>query len=99
LEAFAAAGIGDLFEVMLFSSESRAIKPSPRLFENLLERAGVRPEKAVYVGDDLARDVAGARAAGLASVWVSHGRTRDSALDPVPDREVASLLDLVRLEG
>jgi FMN phosphatase YigB (HAD superfamily) len=99
LEAFETAGIGDLFEVMLFSSETRSIKPSPRLFELLLERAGARPEKAVYVGDDLARDVAGARAAGLASVWVSHGRERDPALNPAPDREVASLLDLDGLEA
>ncbi len=98
LAAFAEAGIGGVFEVMLFSSETRSIKPSPRLFEILLEQAGVRPERAVYIGDDLARDVIGARAAGLASVWISHGRSRQPS-DPVPDREVASILDLDSLEA
>lgn len=94
LAEFAARGIGDVFDVRLFSSETRFIKPSPRLFRQLLETAGVTPDQAVYIGDDLARDVAGARAAGMASVWLSHGRRRDPARDPAPDLEVETLLEL-----
>ncbi|MDP6707301.1 MAG: HAD family hydrolase [Alphaproteobacteria bacterium] len=98
LAALAEAGVGGLFEAMLFSSETRSIKPSSRLFNILLEKTLVLSEKAVYIGDDLARDVAGAQAAGLASVWLSHGRNRDPDQEPVPDREVPSLLELSLLD-
>ena len=94
LAHFAERNVAGVFETMLFSSETRHIKPSPRLFRRLLEDAGVAPAEAVYIGDDLMRDVAGARAAGMAAVWLRHGRRR-AADDPEPDLEVESLLDLV----
>jgi len=40
-------------------------KPDPRIFEFALESLGVDASKAVYVGDTVRFDVAGARAAGL----------------------------------
>lgn len=43
-------------------------KPDPRIFLAGCERAGVRPERALYVGDLHAIDVRGARAAGLRPV-------------------------------
>jgi HAD superfamily hydrolase (TIGR01509 family) len=94
LAHFDECALDGVFEHMLFSSETRSIKPSPRLFRRLLETAAVAPADAVYIGDDLARDVAGAQAAGMASVWLRHGRQRDPARDPVPDLEVDSLLEL-----
>ncbi len=43
-------------------------KPDPRIFLRGCELAGVRPERALYVGDLHAIDVLGARAAGLEAV-------------------------------
>jgi putative hydrolase of the HAD superfamily len=40
-------------------------KPDPRIFRVALERMGVPPDRALYVGDILAVDAVGARAAGL----------------------------------
>jgi putative hydrolase of the HAD superfamily len=40
-------------------------KPDPGIFHALVERAGIVPERAVYVGDTVRYDVLGARAAGL----------------------------------
>ena len=42
-----------------------AAKPDPRIFHALVERAGIVPERAAYVGDTVRYDVLGARAAGL----------------------------------
>jgi len=60
----------------LFISEELGLeKPDPALFRRALERTGLEAGAVLHVGDDPARDVAGARAAGLACCWVAHGRT------------------------
>jgi putative hydrolase of the HAD superfamily len=43
-------------------------KPDPRIFEIALGRAGVPPAETVHVGDSLANDVAGGRAAGITPI-------------------------------
>ena len=55
-----------LFDVdtIATSAEAGEPKPSPAVFRLALERLGVRPERALHVGDSQA-DEAGARAAGL----------------------------------
>lgn len=46
------------------SAEAGAAKPDPAIFRLALERLGVRPERALHVGDS-AEDEQGARAAGM----------------------------------
>ncbi len=48
-----------------------AAKPAPTGFRVCLEMLGVRPEEAVYVGDDAAKDFAGPRALGMRTVRVN----------------------------
>jgi putative hydrolase of the HAD superfamily len=43
-------------------------KPDPGIFRHLVERSGIAPERAVYVGDTVRYDVTGARAAGLVPI-------------------------------
>lgn len=45
-----------------------AAKPDPRIFEIALERAGATAAATVHVGDALANDVIGARAAGITPI-------------------------------
>lgn len=47
-------------------------KPDPLPFQICLERMGLAPADAVYVGDDWRIDVCGAGAAGLKPVWIKH---------------------------
>ena len=55
------------FEPLCFSSELRAVKPTPECFARALERAGVDPERAVLI-DDLPENAEGARAHGLEGI-------------------------------
>ncbi|MEE9275989.1 MAG: HAD-IIA family hydrolase [bacterium] len=48
-------------------------KPSPFLFEEALGQLGAAPGEAVMVGDNPRTDVEGARALGIAAVWVNQG--------------------------
>ena len=56
--------LSQFFEAVIISSEAGADKPDPRIFERALQTLGVRPDKALHVGDDPKRDW-GAEALGL----------------------------------
>jgi FMN hydrolase / 5-amino-6-(5-phospho-D-ribitylamino)uracil phosphatase len=87
-------GLDGLFEVIIDSAEVGVCKPDPAIFRLALARLGVAPADALFVGDSVPRDMAGARAAGLAHVWlVADGA--DAAVPCCPgDRVIGSLKDL-----
>ena len=64
----AGLGLAEPLGVVMLPGEARAAKPDPRIFALALARLGVAAERAVFVGDDRDRDLAGARSAGLAAV-------------------------------
>lgn len=66
----AATGLAPLFGSLVFSCEHGAVKPAARLFRLALAELGVDPARALFVGDDPARDIAGAAACGLRTVRV-----------------------------
>jgi putative hydrolase of the HAD superfamily len=64
--------LGPLVDAVVTSAEFGAAKPDPAIFARALELAGgVAPDEAVHAGDDVAADVEGARAAGIAPVLVA----------------------------
>ena len=76
------------------SEGGQSYKPNPQLFHTLLNRIGVKPEEAVYVGDRQLEDIKGAREAGLGAVWINRAGTEPDPDLPTPDYQIASLLDL-----
>jgi len=69
-------------------------KPDPRPLLLACERLGVAPAEAWMVGDGQ-YDVEAGAAAGMATVWVSHGRERTFGAEPW--RTVRDLCDLQAL--
>ncbi|QSG05749.1 HAD family hydrolase [Halapricum desulfuricans] len=63
-------GWRERFDATLVTGELDTRKPDPMAFEAITDRLGVDPDRAIYVGDDPERDVAGAAAAGLDAVQV-----------------------------
>jgi putative hydrolase of the HAD superfamily len=45
-------------------------KPDPRIFQAALDALEASPAEAVFIGDSLRRDMAGARAMGMRHVWL-----------------------------
>lgn len=76
---------GHTFEFVIASSEYLFRKPNRRIFHLALEKAGLGPEDAWYIGDNYECDVVGAREAGLFPVWYT-----GAAQEPV--REEADVL-------
>jgi beta-phosphoglucomutase-like phosphatase (HAD superfamily) len=89
------AGIRELFEVIVFSSDHGRLKPSPYPFTTAIEALNVERSKVVYVGDSLRRDIAGAKAAGLSAVWISDGTSQVDHSAARPDLVVEDLRDLI----
>lgn len=69
-QALDVAGLGAHFEFVIDSGLVGVDKPDPRIFHMALERIGVHPHDAVYVGDIYEIDVQGARAAGMRAILV-----------------------------
>jgi putative hydrolase of the HAD superfamily len=63
--------IHDLFDVILDSADVGMTKPDPRIFLKATDALGLSPDAALFVGDSLPRDMAGARAAGMRHIWLS----------------------------
>jgi putative hydrolase of the HAD superfamily len=61
-------GLGVPVLAIVDSHVVRVAKPAAEIFSHALDPIGVAPERALYVGDTVRYDVAGARAAGLLPV-------------------------------
>ena len=94
-----ALGIEETMDAVLISEEVGAGKPEPRIFEVALEELSVSAGEAVHVGDSVKSDVGGAKAAGLAAVWVNRYGVCREPQGPVPDAMILSLAELAGLLG
>lgn len=86
------------FPVIVVSGDVGVWKPDPAIFQIALERTGIAPHDAIYVGDSATHDVPGARAAGLRAVWINRRATAWPGGDP-PDAEIRDLDELLPLIG
>ncbi len=66
-------GLASFFHASVAAHQFGLAKPDPAIFLAACEKLKVRPEEAVYVGDDPLLDVQGAQRAGLAAVWMNRG--------------------------
>jgi phosphoglycolate phosphatase-like HAD superfamily hydrolase len=81
---------------VVVTREDAAPKPDPRALWLACERLGVGPAEAWMVGDGQ-YDVEAGVAAGILTVWVSHGSAR--RFEAEPWREVRDLCELQVLLG
>jgi putative hydrolase of the HAD superfamily len=82
-----------LFDSMVFSSDLGYAKPHPRIFNHSLRELGVVASEAVFVGDRLDADIAGAKGVGMLAVQKAHPlRTPFDHI--TPDALIETLSDL-----
>ncbi|MDR1464199.1 MAG: HAD family hydrolase [Oscillospiraceae bacterium] len=70
------------------SEDARSYKPRGEIFALALRRFGLAPEEVVHLGDSVSNDVWGARAAGIASVWINR---QGKPQPPEVERQAADL--------
>lgn len=77
------AGIGELVDGSVSSAVVGESKPAPAVFEAGLRVAGCDAAEALFAGDSVENDVAGARAAGLRAVLVQRAGEPPSGVEAV----------------
>src|ERR1700686_4261697 len=80
-----AAGLADYFSPIIISGDYGYRKPDRRLFQNALDELRVRPEHAIFVGNDRYRDVFGAKQLGMKTVLFASGPAAHHAQNAEPD--------------
>ena len=87
------AGLLELVDDVVTSADVGGAKPGPEVFTRALELAGAEPAEAVHVGDSLANDVEGARAAGIRPLLLIRDGEPPAGVEAVRSlREVPSLI-------
>jgi putative hydrolase of the HAD superfamily len=82
-------GLYSLFDAYAISEQVGVQKPDAHMFTQALTQLGLAPKdygRTVMVGNNLARDIKGANAIGMISVWLDWAPRR--AKVPVDDSEI-----------
>jgi putative hydrolase of the HAD superfamily len=90
-------GLLDYFDPIIVSGDHGYRKPDRRLFQFALDGMGVAAENALYVGNDMRRDIFGAREVGMKTVMFDSNQGTKVHLDCVPDYTIMDFRDLLKI--
>ena len=89
------AGVTHLFETIVVSDEVGWRKPRREIFDVALDRLGIAPHEALFVGDRADIDVAGAHGMGMPVAWINPKREALPDGVAAPTYEIRDLAELL----
>lgn len=89
-------GIIDFFDALTSSEEAGVWKPDPQIFELALSKAKCAGSEAVHIGDNLERDIQGAKNMGMTAVWFPNNPDTSSN---EPDYTITNLNEILNIVG
>jgi putative hydrolase of the HAD superfamily len=90
-EKIALLQIAEYFDAIFLADEVGMVKPDPLLFAHACTKLRTSPSESAMVGDRYERDIAGALAAGLFTIWVNVRSERLPAGSRPPHVTVSSI--------
>ena len=90
-----AVGLENYFESIVISSRYGFRKPDPRLFQKTLDNMQLASSEVILVGNDMFRDIYGAQALGIKTIYIDSNQGAKSDKDLTQDyriQQVAVLL-------
>jgi putative hydrolase of the HAD superfamily len=90
-------GILSYFDPIVVSGDYGYRKPDPRLFGLVIDALGVPAEHILYVGNDMHRDIYGARQAGMQTLMFDSDQGTKEHEDCLPDHRITDYRDLLNL--
>ena len=91
-------GLDAYFDSILSSEQVGSCKPDAAIFATALDRAGCAADEALFVGDTLQQDIAGANRAGMRSVLLWHRTDREPPAEgPRPRHVIRRIPDVLEL--
>ncbi len=82
--------LNSCFDKIIISEEVGISKPDKRIFELALNKLNVQPEAALFVGDDLEKDIGGCQNANIKGIWFNPHRVKNNT-EIKPYAEINSL--------
>ena len=92
-------GLLGYFDPIVVSGDHGFRKPDPRIFQLALDGMAVAAENTLYVGNDMYRDIYGAREAGLSTVMFDSDQGAKIYRDCAPDHTITDFRDLLWILG
>ncbi|WP_025151338.1 HAD family hydrolase [Bacillus sp. H1a] len=75
--------LNSCFDIIIISEEVGLSKPDKRIFELALNKLNVPPEAALFVGDDIEKDISGCQNANIKGIWFNpHMIKNDTEIKP-----------------
>ncbi len=84
-----AVGLLNYFNPVIVSGDYGYRKPDARLFQKALTALNIQPEQAIFVGNDLYHDIAGAQQVGMKAVFASYNQSNTLFQAIVPDYTIS----------
>ena len=85
-----AMGLLKYFNPIIVSGDFGYRKPDLRLFQKALDALQVRPEQAIFVGNDSYHDIFGAQQVGMNAIFISSNQGNRSSQTITPDYTICS---------
>jgi putative hydrolase of the HAD superfamily len=92
-------GLTEYFNPVVVSGDHGFRKPDRRLFQYVLDGMGVPAEKTLYVGNDMHRDIYGAREMGMHTIMFDSDQGTKQHEDCAPDHTITDFRDLLTIVG
>ncbi|WP_121664986.1 HAD family hydrolase [Metabacillus litoralis] len=71
------------FDTIIISEEVGYSKPDKRIFDLALNKLNVNPEAALFIGDDIEKDISGCQNANIKGIWYNPHRIKnDTEIKP-----------------
>ncbi len=87
-------GLLKYFDPIIVSGDYGYRKPDPRLFRKALDALQVRPEQAIFVGNDLYHDIFGAQQVGMKAIVISSNQGNTPSQTISPDYTISQFAEL-----
>ena len=88
------SGLEPYFETLTVSEEVGVKKPNPEIFDYALRKAHATAEESIVIGDEMAVDIDGAKAAGIDQIFFN---AKGEKVEGERTYEVKSLLEIKQL--
>ena len=92
-------GILGYFDPIVVSGDHGYRKPDARLFRTAIDAMGISAANTLYVGNDMHRDIHGAREAGMQTMMFDSNQGNKHYRGTVPDHRITDFRQLLALLG
>jgi putative hydrolase of the HAD superfamily len=90
-----AVGLEGYFDPIVISSHYGFRKPDSRLFQRALDKLKLKPAEVIWVGNDMFRDIHGAKQVGIKNIFIDSNQGAKSFENVAPDYRVQQFEDVL----